>query len=505
MKKRFALISLYDKKNIKKICLVLNKFDIGIISTSSTTRHIKKLGFKCESVSSLTKFKEILDGRVKTLHPKIHASILFNRENNAHIKSFKNLKFPQIDFLIVNFYPFQKILLQKNYKDIVEMIDIGGPALVRSSAKNHKFITTVCDIKDYNKLADHLKVNKGFTKEIFRKKLAAKAFNITSKYDLKISKWLSGENKISKTKNSQVKFKLRYGENPNQKSFFIKNSSKKNFFESMIQGKKLSYNNILDIDSAFNCIQEFKEPTCIITKHNNPCGASSNLSLRTAFLNALSSDKISAFGGIVAFNRTVNIDLAKLLKKNYFEIIIAKNFSKSSIKILSDKKKLILIETKNINKLNKNEMKSVEGGYLFQDKNKAKIEKKSLICVSKRKTSKRNIEDLVFCLKICKHVKSNAIVLAKNKKIIAVGSGQMSRIGATKVAVSKINKNLKRNGFVAASDAFFPFTDSVKLLSKNNCKAIVQPSGSINDNKIIEYIDKNKLSLFFSKNRFFKH
>tara|TARA_Y100001970_G_scaffold293412_1_gene440028 strand:+ start:1948 stop:3465 length:1518 start_codon:yes stop_codon:yes gene_type:complete len=505
MKKRFALISLYDKKNIKKICQVLNKFNIGIISTSSTAKYISKLGFPCKSVSSLTKFKEVLDGRVKTLHPKIHASLLFNRDNNSHSKSFKKMKFPQIDFLIVNFYPFQKTLLKKNHKNIIEMIDIGGPALVRSSAKNHKFITTVCDTKDYNKFIDHLKINKGFTKENFRKKLASKAFNITSKYDLKISDWLNDKNKIIKTSYSEKKNKLRYGENPNQKAFFIKNSSKKTFFENLIQGKKLSYNNILDVDSAFNCLQEFSEPTCIIIKHNNPCGASSNLILKTAFINALNSDKISAFGGIVAFNRTINIELAKLLKKNYFEIIIANNFTENAKKILSNKKNLILIETKNINTISKNEVKSVEGGYLFQNKNKVKINKKNLICVSKRRASKKNIDDLVFCLKICKHVKSNAIVLAKNKKIIAVGAGQPSRIGATKVAISKIKKNLKRNGFVAASDAFFPFTDSVKLLSRNNCKAIVQPRGSINDNKIIEYINKNKLSLFFSKNRFFKH
>ena len=276
MKEKFALISVYNKNGLKNLCSSFFKNDIKIISTGLTARHILSLGFPCKSVSNVTKFKEILDGRVKTLHPNIHASLLFDRKINRHVKSFNKLKFPVIDFLIVNLYPFEKIIKKtSDFSKCIEMIDIGGPALLRSSSKNHESVTTICDIKDYKSLINELNSNLGSTTLDFRKKMAQKAYATTANYDSVISNWLNkNKTRFFKIKNHK-KINLRYGENPNQKSFFYKNKSKKTFFDNILQGKKISYNNILDIDSAINCLNEFSEPTCIIIKHNNPCGVSS--------------------------------------------------------------------------------------------------------------------------------------------------------------------------------------------------------------------------------------
>ena len=506
MKEKFALISVYNKNGLKNLCSSFFKNDIKIISTGSTAKHILSLGFPCKSVSSVTKFNEILDGRVKTLHPNIHASLLFNRKIKRHVKSFNKLKFPIIDFLIVNLYPFEKIIKKtSDFSKCIEMIDIGGPSLLRSSSKNHESVTTICDIKDYKSLINELNSNLGSTTLDFRKKMAQKAYATTANYDSVISNWLNNnKTRYFKIKNHK-KINLRYGENPNQKSFFYKNKSKKTFFDNILQGKKISYNNILDIDSAINCLNEFSEPTCIIIKHNNPCGVSSCKRILSAYKKAHLSDPISAFGGIVALNRLVTLKLAKLISKNFFEIIIAKNFTKEALEILRKKEKLIIIKNNNLLIDNKQDIKSVNGGYVFQDKNLTKINLKNIYCVSNKKASKKMLEDLIFSFRVCKHVKSNSIVLAKNKQTIGIGSGQMSRVDATKLSLMKTSNHAKKIGFVAASDAFFPFTDNLKLLIENNCKSIIQPKGSINDNKIIKYANFHKFPLYFSDYRFFKH
>ncbi len=499
MKKKYALISIYNKKNINILCEIFSKKNIEILSTKSTTEYIKSIGYKCHSIEKKTMFKQILDGRVKTLHHKIHGSLLFKRENKKHIEEFKRLNFPKIDFLVVNLYPFEEFIKSNNNNQIIEMIDIGGISLIRSAAKNFKSVTTICDIEDYKELAKNIIKNKGSTSLSFRKKMAAKAFETSSKYDLLISNWLKNKEICNERKN------LRYGENPHQKAHLLKNNKKSIYNNVIKEGKPLSYNNILDVESAIDIISEFNEPTCLIIKHNNPCGVCSTSNIKTAFKEALNCDKVSAFGGILAFNRKVEEDLSKEICSNFFEIIIAPSFSEKSKKILNEKKNLILIKIQEKVSKQKIEIRSINNDYLYQEKNIVKIDLKSIKKVSKIKASKLILQDLIFGLKVCKHVKSNSIVLVKNKKTISICGGQTSRIDATKIALSKLSKIQKKAGFVAASDAFFPFVDNIKELSKCNCLAIIQPSGSINDKKIIQFVDKVKLSLYHSKYRFFKH
>ena len=501
--KKYALVSVYDKKYLSSLCNVLKKYNIGIISTGSTANEILKLNYDCELVSDLTKFKEILDGRVKTLHPKIHASLLFKRKNNKHYKTFKKLKFPIIDFVFVNLYPFQEVIKKtKEIDKCIEMIDIGGPALLRSSAKNYHSVTSVCNINDYKNFINQMNFNRGYTSIQFRKKMAIKVFALTAEYDYNINNWFTNN---SKKINKNKIIKLKYGENSNQKSTFIIKNLKNSLFKAKIQGKDLGYNNLLDLDSGLNCLKEFNEPTCVVIKHNNPCGVASSKKIENAYNKAISSDPISIFGGIVFFNRSINETLAKKIIKNFYEIIVAPSYNKKALNILNKKKKLILIETKKINVENKVEIKSIVGGYLKQEKNLTKISNQNIKCVTDYKTSTKQLKDLIFAFKVCKHVKSNAIVLAYNQQTIGIGAGQMSRIDATKIAISKVKKVKKKLSYVAASDAFFPFTDSIKDLYKNNCCAIIQPMGSINDNKIINFANKKKLPIYFSKYRLFKH
>ena len=503
-KQKYALISTYDKKNLFEICKNFKKFNIKIISTGSTAKNIKNLGFKCLSVSNLTKFKEILDGRVKTLHHKIHASLLYDRENKSHVQTFKKLNFPDINFVIINLYPFQEIIKKtKNIKKCIEMIDIGGPSILRSSAKNFQFITTISDPNQYEAFIKLLKKNRGTTSLAFRKKMAQVTFEKTSEYDSLISSWFLKKKPNSISFNKLNKTKLKYGENPNQNSFFYQ-TNLLSIFDFKFHGKQLSYNNILDINAGLDCLKEFNEPTCVIIKHNNPCGVSSKKNIKDAFINALNADSLSAFGGIVLLNKKVDKLTAEKLNICFFEVIGAPSFSTDAQNLLMKKKNLILLNTKKLIHDDKQEIKSVIGGYLLQDKNKVNISKKILQKVS-FDNSRKYEEDLIFALKVCKHVKSNAIVLAKNKQTIGIGAGQMSRIDSVNIALKKTKSlNVVKN-FVAASDAFFPFIDSISLLKKNGCKAVVQPKGSLNDRKNVDFANKFKLSLYFINKRLFRH
>ena len=505
-KKRYALISVFDKKKLKLICKKFNEFNIDIISTGSTANQIKKLGFNCELISDLTKFKEILDGRVKTLHPKIYASLLHNRKIKSHLKTFNQMNFPTIDFVIVNLYPFEKIIkTKKTAEKCIEMIDIGGSSLLRAAAKNFKFITVVSSIDDYEKFITNLEFNKGNTNLNFRKDMSYKAFTTTSAYDNAIATWFSSTEKNKLKLITKNRIKLKYGENPNQKSFYYNDQTNKSLFKYQIQGRDLGYNNILDISSGLDCLNEFTEPTCVIIKHNNPCGVASSNTIYNAYKKAFDSDPVSAFGGIVMLNRPVDKKLANIFCEKFFEIIVSKKFNKDALSILKKKQKLILIKNDKLSTNYKDEIKSVIGGYLTQEKNNTKIKKSDLHRVSNKKARLRIFNDLIFAFKICKHVKSNAIVLVNNKQTVGIGAGQMSRLDATKIAILKSKTNAKNILFVAASDAFFPFIDNIKLLIKNNCKGIVQPKGSINDKKIIEFANKNNLPLYFTNYRLFKH
>ena len=498
--KRNALISVYDKSSLKKICSALNKFNIGIISTGATAKRIMSFGYECSEVSNLTKFKEILDGRVKTLNPKLHASILYKRNNPEHEKTFKKLNFPIIDFVIVNFYPFTKISNKETVEKKIDMIDIGGPSMIRSASKNFESITTICDKKFYDPLIKELKKNKGVTSLSFRKKMAKRNFKLTSDYDLSIFKW------FNKNKNQKItnKIKLKYGENPNQKAHYLINS-KQNLFNSQLHGKKLGYNNILDISDGLSCLKEFEEPTCVIIKHNNPCGIASADNIESAYEKAIMSDSISAFGGIILFNKKINTVLAKKINRRFFEAIVAPKIYNETLEVLSVKKKLIIIDSFDLKNKKKQTLKSVNSGILYQEENQYKITKSKIKLVSKKPVSKKIMDDLIFAFKVVKHVKSNAIVLANNKQTLGIGAGQMSRLDSTRMAILKYKDFFKNRKFVCASDAFFPFTDNIGLLLKLKCRAIIQPAGSINDDKIIEFAKTKKTPLYFVKNRVFKH
>ena len=498
--KRNALISAYDKSSLKKICGALNKFNIGIISTGATAKKINSLGYKCKEISNLTKFKEILDGRVKTLNPKIHASILYKRNNPEHEKTFKKLNFPIIDFVIVNFYPFSKISNKETAEKKIEMIDIGGPSMIRSASKNFASITTICNKKFYDPFIKELIKNNGVTSLAFRKNMAEKNFKLTSDYDLAIFKWFN-RNKKKKRNN---KIKLKYGENPNQKAYYLTNS-KSNIFNSQLGGKNLGYNNILDISDGLNCLKEFQEPTCVIIKHNNPCGIASADNIEEAYKKAIQSDPVSAFGGIVLFNKKINPILAKEINSRFFEAIVAPKIDNDTHQALSIKKKLIIINSDGLKNKNKQLFKSVNSGALYQEENQYKITKSKIKLVSKKSVSKKTMDDLIFAFKVAKHVKSNAIVLVNKKQTLGIGAGQMSRLDSTRMAILKYKDFFKDRPFVCASDAFFPFTDNINLLLKLDCKAIIQPSGSINDDKIIEFTKAKGTSLYFVKNRVFKH
>ena len=505
-KKKFSLVSVYKKDKLEKICKIFKKNNIEIISTGSTAKYIKKIGFNCLTVKQFTKFEEILDGRVKTLHPSIHASLLYDRRNSDHLRLFKKLDFPEISFLIVNLYPFDEAIKSNiSKKKCIEMIDIGGTALLRSAAKNFDSVTTISQVEDYEIFIKNMENNSGKTSLNFRKKMAIRVFRLTSLYDNLIFSWLDNSKNKLMFANFEKKI-LRYGENPHQRSFFYQDSSINNLFNNcIIQNKQLSFNNISDANSAYDCLNEFDRPTCVIVKHNNPCAVASYSNIKQAFLNAYNADPHSAFGGVVALNREVNEKISSLLLSKFIAIIIAPTYTKKGLEILKRKKNMIIIKTKNIDYDNELEIKSIRGGYLVQEKNTLVLSRKKISCKSIKNASKEQIDDLVFAFKVSKYVKSNAIVLARNQQTVGICSGQTSRVDSTKIAISKVSSKTKKLGFVAASDAFFPFIDSVKLLINNNCKAIIQPKGSINDYKIIDYINLKKISLYFSKYRLFRH
>ena len=497
MKTKYALISVYDKSDLNYLCKNLKKHSYKFIATGSTFKKIKSFGYNCIELSKATGFKEILGGRVKTLNPKVYGSILHLRDNKKHIEEFKNLNFPKIDLVIVNMYPFESFPKNNKEKEIIEMIDIGGNTLLRASSKNYKFITIISNTKDYKKLITNLNENNGLTKINFRKKMATKAFAATFKYDYFITKWLNKKKIIKK------KINLRYGENPNQNSFIL-NNQKKSIFDFQISGKQIGYNNIIDVESGLKCLNEFTEPTSIIIKHNNPCGAASAKNIYLAFKKSFLSDNKSAFGGVVVLNRNINKKLGKIISNHFFEVIVAKNYDNDAFKILSNKPNLILLKINKI-KESKEEFRSSIFGRIYQDTNRSTINKNFLKNVAYRKTNSKNIDDLIFSAKIAKHLKSNAIVLSNNKQTLGLGIGQTSRIDSLKIALGKYKSNFKNKSFVCVSDGFFPFTDSLKLLKKNNCRVVAQAYGSKNDGKLIEFSNRNKISLYFLKDRLFKH
>jgi phosphoribosylaminoimidazolecarboxamide formyltransferase/IMP cyclohydrolase len=511
MKKiKTALISVSDKQNLKPLLSCLKKNNIKIISSGGTYKEIKKLKFKCLEVSDFTNSPEILEGRVKTLHPKIHAGILNKRKNKTHLRDMTNHNFENIDLVIVNFYPFEETLKNtKNHQKIIENIDVGGPTMVRSAAKNYKDVTVVTSSNQYEELIQELKSNKGSTSSEFREKLSRIAFTETAYYDSIISDYFNKKNDIIFPKKKLIHANLiqtpRYGENPHQLSaIYSKNGSMK---INQIHGKQLSYNNYNDIFSALTISKSLpKNKGTVIVKHANPCGVSVKSDHLMSYKSALACDPISAFGGIVSCNFKINKNLASELNKLFLEVIIGNGFEKSALRLLKRKKNLRLIDATNYSFKEVLRFVSYNEELLVQTEDFNRFSNKDFKVVSKKKPTSKQMKNLIFAFNICRYVKSNAIVLASNESTIGIGSGQPSRLDSCQIAIDKMNKFIKmKNEVVAASDAFFPFIDGIEKLVQSGVTAVIQPSGSIRDKEIINFANETNTILVFSKTRHFRH
>jgi len=503
-----AIISVSDKSNLKLILPVLKKFKIEIISSGGSYKKIKNMNYNCIEVSNYTGFSEMLNGRVKTLHPKIHAGILNKRGNTIHRNELKKKNIPEIDLVIVDLYPFEEKLKKKS-KNLIEYIDIGGPTLIRAAAKNFNDVTVISNNDDYSSLVKELKTNKGSTTIKFRKLMSARAFSLTAYYDSVVSHWLNNKLNIKfpekETIHGKLIEELRYGENPHQEANLYKMNN--NLDIEKIHGKKLSYNNYNDIYSALSILNTFKKKEgTVIIKHANPCGVSIEKSQIKSFENSIACDPISAFGGVVAINSIIKKKLALTLNKKFFEVIISKGFERNALKILRKKKNIRLISYNKFNLPHKKHYLFLGNVFLSQDSD-SMIFNNKLKIVTKKKPSRDQLNSLKFAFNICKFVKSNAIVLVNGQSSIGIGAGQPSRLDSCKIASQKALQFVpdKIINAVAASDAFFPFPDGIEELAEVGIKAIIQPGGSINDKEIIEAANKAGLVMAFTGIRHFNH
>ncbi len=506
MQNKLALISVSDKTGITELARELKSLGYQILATGNTAKLLAENGIATVDVSEFTGFPEIFDGRVKTLHPKIFGGILMRRENENDVKESELNKIEQIDIVCVNLYPFKKVATSPDstLEDKIENIDIGGPSLIRAAAKNYKYVSVLTSPVQYGEFIESLRENKIDLE--YRKKLAVEAFSHTADYDAFIAGYLENEfsgEKQSLRLNLKLNNKLRYGENPHQKAFLYGEFDK--YFE-VLHGKQLSYNNIVDLVAATEIILELEPESCAIIKHTNACGAASSGETFTSYINALACDPVSAFGGIVAFNSEVDEKTALKLNEIFLEIVVAPGFSSQALEILRKKKNRRLVKIlgnfENINE----QLRSVPGGVLVQDKDKSQITDDMMKTVTNRKCLPEELEDLKFAWKICKHTKSNAIVFVKNKMAIGVGAGQMSRIDSVKLAAKRAKEHgHSLEGAVAASDAFFPFADGVEEMAAYGIKSVIQPGGSIRDDEVIEAANKFNISMIFTGIRNFKH
>jgi len=509
-----ALISVSDKENLNNLLKTLRKYKINIISSGGTYRSIKKMGFRCKEVSEYTGFDEMLDGRVKTLHPKIHSGILFNRKKPTHKKQMRRKKFEPIDLIVVNFYPFKETLRKtSNNNKIVENIDIGGPSMVRAAAKNYKDVTVITDNKDYAEFIKEIKKYKGKTSLNLREKLASKAFGLTAFYDSIIAEWYNKKLGIKfperKTFFGRKINQLRYGENPHQRSSIYLSDLK--YDENnlkQLSGKDLSYNNYNDIFAGLDILfSEKKTPSTVIIKHANPCGVASNRSSFKSFISARASDPVSAFGGVVACNYKINSKIASEINKTFFEVILAKGFDKKALQMLKKKKNMRVIDISKVSYKSDTTTKIFDNSFLLQEKDELVFERKKLKFVTKNKPTKNEIKNIEFAFRICKYVKSNAIVITKDNATIGIGAGQQNRVDSCKIATQKAKKFQPKKLYnsIAASDAFFPFADGVKTLINAGVKTIIQPGGSIRDKEVISAANKANIKMVFTSTRHFNH
>ena len=497
-----ALISVFHKDGLSQIVRRLNQLGINIYSTGGTQKFIEEEGIKVNRVEDLTSYPSILGGRVKTLHPNIFGGILSRRELDSDKQQLEQYNIPEFDLVIVDLYPFEKTLDSgAEEQDIIEKIDIGGISLIRAAAKNFKDVLIISERNQYNEFLTILDNFEGSTEIKIRKKFAGKAFNISSHYDTAIFNYFNKEEYQFKQSILEKKI-LRYGENPHQNGVFFGNLNK--MFQQL-NGKELSYNNLLDVDAAVNLISEFDETTFIVMKHNNACGVACRDKLSESWKDALAADPISAFGGVLITNQELDIETAQEINKIFFEVIIAPSYNQQALEILKSKKNRMILIQKNISLSNK-QFRTVLNGVLMQDKDLKTDEVSDMKIVTKINPSEDELSDLKFASKVCKHTKSNTIVFAKNKQLLASGVGQTSRVDALKQAVIKA-KNFKFDlkGAVMASDAFFPFPDCVELANNEGIMCVIQPGGSIKDNLSIEYCDNNEMKMVTTGHRHFKH
>ncbi|MDH5722312.1 MAG: bifunctional phosphoribosylaminoimidazolecarboxamide formyltransferase/IMP cyclohydrolase [Alphaproteobacteria bacterium] len=518
-----ALISVSDKTGIVDFAKKLASFDIEILSTGGTAKTLTDAGIKVKEVSEHTQFPEIMEGRVKTLHPKIHGGLLAKRDEDDHIKAMQENDISTIDMLVVNLYPFVKTVQSgADFDTCIENIDIGGPAMIRAAAKNHEHVAVITDPQDYEKVITSMEETDGHIGANIRKKLALTAFSMTATYDSSISSWLADQAQEAITRRTSfsgtLKQKLRYGENPHQTAalYLTDHSVRPGAARALQkQGKELSYNNLNDTDAAFELVSEFEEPAVAIIKHANPCGVAIAEDTLAAYHHALMCDQTSAFGGIIATNRPLTADLATLITERFVEVIIAPKVDDDALKVLQKKDKIRVLETGAMpDKEQKRKLvKCIAGGLLVQEDDRYIINEDDLKVVSDREPTDQEMKDMLFAFTVAKHVKSNAIVYAKDGATVGIGAGQMSRIDSSRIAAWKAQQAAEDAGWdepltkasVVASDAFFPFADGLIAAADAGVTAIIQPGGSIRDQEVIDAANERGLAMIFTGMRHFRH
>jgi phosphoribosylaminoimidazolecarboxamide formyltransferase/IMP cyclohydrolase len=519
-----ALLSVSDKTGIVEFAQSLARKKTALVSTGGTHKALKDAGLKVSDISELTGLAEMMDGRVKTLHPKVHGGILAIRENKEHAASMQEHAIAPIDLVAVNLYPFEATVAKgAKFEDCIENIDIGGPALVRAAAKNHDDVAVIVDPADYKEVIAEIEAHGGTTLEL-RRRLAAKAFARTSAYDSAISNWFANELTDDapawRTFGGRLSEKLRYGENPHQSAAFYKTPSTRPGVSTarQVQGKALSYNNINDTDAAYECAAEFdpkRIAAVVIVKHANPCGVAENASPLEAYKRALACDPVSAFGGIVALNRPLDADTAREIVELFTEVIIAPDASEEAIKIVGAKKNLRLLLAGGLPDPRAKDLvyKSVSGGLLVQSRDNASVDDFELKVVTKRKPSDKELADMKFAARVAKHVKSNAIIYAKDGATVGIGAGQMSRVDSARIAAQKARDAAKAMklkepltvGSAVASEAFFPFADGLLAAIEAGATAVIQPGGSMRDEEVIKAADAHNIAMVFTGVRHFRH
>ncbi len=518
--KKQALISVSDKTGIIEFAKSLSEIGYSILSTGGTARSISETGIPVTEIGDYTGFPEMLDGRVKTLHPKVHAGILSRRDIATHVQALKEHEIPTIDLVVVNLYPFAQTVAKPDcsLEDAIENIDIGGPTMVRAAAKNWEHVGIVTDPEDYSRIIDELGNSKEKTlSRETRFSLCQKAFSHTAAYDSNVSNYLTSlslaNDRSEYPSQINVNFSkvqdLRYGENPHQTAAFYKDFSSipgslANY--AQIQGKELSYNNIADSDAAWECVKSFDDPACVIIKHANPCGVAVGTDCLEAYRKAFSTDPTSAFGGIIALNKTVSAETASAVSEQFVEVVIAPGFVDEAIEIFSKKQNVRLLQISLDKDLNEFDYKRVGGGLLVQSSDAKNVTETELKVVSKISPTEQQLSDLLFAWKVAKFVKSNAIVFCGNGMTLGVGAGQMSRIDSARIASIKANNaGLSLENSVVASDAFFPFRDGLDVLKTAGASAVIQPGGSMRDDEVIAAADEHKMAMVFTGIRHFRH